>query len=182
MVLASPKHCMTPSVLGLQLQLRLHLHQWPSMASHSTEPQLLCVTPSCLQNQYHLGDPYTLPSPATAQGTTLAISGTQPLCSQKILPRRCHLNDAGLLIITNFLASANEHQLSQWSPSSLDYKDRDTWLKLPSSATCWSWNMPPPTHTHKGPRRLGLGEGAHPPNLGGKFPLFPPLAATLDGF
>ena len=27
---------------------------------------------------------------------------------------------------------------------------------------------------HKGPRRLGFGEGAHPPNLGGKFPLFPP--------
>jgi hypothetical protein len=55
---------MTPSVLGLQLQLRLHLHQWPSMASHSVEPQLLFLTPSCLQNQYHLGDPYILPSPA----------------------------------------------------------------------------------------------------------------------
>ena len=111
MVLAYPKHCMTPSVLGPQLQLRLHLHQWPSMASHSAEPQLLCVTPSCLQNQYHLGDSYTLPSPATAQGTTLAISGTQPLCSQKTLPRRCHLNDAGLFLITaNFLAPANQHQ------------------------------------------------------------------------
>ena len=58
--------CMTPSVLGHQLQLRLHLHQWPSMASHSAEPQLLCMTPSCLQNQYHLGDSYTLPSPAAA--------------------------------------------------------------------------------------------------------------------
>jgi hypothetical protein len=41
--------CMTPSVLGLQLQLRLHLHQWPFMASHSAEPQLLCMTPSCLK-------------------------------------------------------------------------------------------------------------------------------------
>lgn len=62
-------------------------------------------------NQYHLGDPYTLPSPATAQCTTLAISGTQPLCSQKTLPRRCHLNDAGLFLITaNFLAPANQHQ------------------------------------------------------------------------
>jgi len=30
--------CMTPSVLGHQLQLRLHLHQWPSMASHSDSP------------------------------------------------------------------------------------------------------------------------------------------------
>jgi hypothetical protein len=79
MVLAPPKHCMTPSVLGHQLQVRLHLHQWPSMDSHSAKPQLLSVTPSCLQNQYHLGDSYTLPSPAAAQGTTLAISGTQPL-------------------------------------------------------------------------------------------------------
>uniref|UniRef100_A0A8C6GL60 Uncharacterized protein n=1 Tax=Mus spicilegus TaxID=10103 RepID=A0A8C6GL60_MUSSI len=105
---------MTPFVLGRQLQLRLHLHQWPFMASHSAEPQLLCETPSCLQNQYHLGDPYTLPSPATAQGTTLAISGTQPLCSQKTLPRRCHLNDVGLFLITaNFLAPANQHQQSQ---------------------------------------------------------------------
>ena len=66
MVLASPKHCMTPSVLGLQLQLRLHLHQWPSMASHSAKHQLLFMTPSCLQNQYPLGDSYTLPSPAAA--------------------------------------------------------------------------------------------------------------------
>ena len=36
------------------------------MASHSAKPQLLCVTPSCLQNQYHLGDPYILPSPTAA--------------------------------------------------------------------------------------------------------------------
>jgi hypothetical protein len=77
---------MTPSVLENQLQLRLHLHQWPSMASHCAEPQLLCMTSSCLQNQYHLGESYTLPSPATAQGTTLAISGIQPLCSQKHFP------------------------------------------------------------------------------------------------
>jgi hypothetical protein len=50
---------MTPSVLGRQLQLRLHLHQWPSIPSHSAEPRLLCVTPSCLQNEYHLGDSLT---------------------------------------------------------------------------------------------------------------------------
>jgi hypothetical protein len=36
--------CMTPSVVGHQLQLRVHLHQWPSMASHSAQPQLLCMT------------------------------------------------------------------------------------------------------------------------------------------
>ena len=40
------------------------------------------------------------------------------------------------------------------------------------------WAGAPP---HKGPRRLGFGEGVLPPNLGGKFPLSPPLAATLDG-
>jgi hypothetical protein len=81
------------------------------MASHNAEPQLLCVTPSCLQNQYHLVNSYTLLSPATAQGTTLVISETQPLCFQKTLPRRFHLNDAGLFLITaNFLAPANQYQ------------------------------------------------------------------------
>ena len=84
------------------------------MASHSAEPQVLFMTPSCLQSQYHLGDSYTLPSSATAQGTTLAISGTQPLCSQKTLARRFCLNDAGLFLITvNFLAPANQHRESQ---------------------------------------------------------------------
>jgi hypothetical protein len=91
--------CLTTAsyTLGHQLKLRLHLHQWPSMASHSAEPQLLCMTASCLQNQYHLGDSYTLPSPTTAQGTTLAISGTCVLSasvlskntSQKMSPQWC---------------------------------------------------------------------------------------------
>ena len=58
--------CVTPSVLGCELQLKLHLHQWPFLASHSAKLQLLFMTPSCLQNQYHLGDPYMLPSPAAA--------------------------------------------------------------------------------------------------------------------
>jgi hypothetical protein len=48
---------------------------------------------------------------------------TASLCSQKILPRRFHLSDAGLFLITaNFLAPANQHQLSQQSPSTLDSK------------------------------------------------------------
>ena len=34
---------------------------------------------------------------------------------------------------------------------------------------------------HKGPRRLGFGEGVLPPNLGGKFPLSPPWPPPLDG-
>jgi hypothetical protein len=68
---------MTPLVLGCQLKLRLHLHQWPSMASHSTKPQLLSMIPSCLQDQYHL----VLRSTAVARGTTLTISGIQLLCA-----------------------------------------------------------------------------------------------------
>ena len=42
------------------------------------------------------------------------------------------------------------------------------------------WAGAPP---HKGPRRLGFGEGVLPPNFGGKFPLSPPLAAAphVDG-
>jgi hypothetical protein len=70
--------CLTPSFLGQQL--RLHLHQCPSMTSHSAKPQLLFMTTSCLQTQYHLGDSYILPSIAAVQGTTLAISGTQFFC------------------------------------------------------------------------------------------------------
>ena len=70
----------TPPVLGCQLQLWLHFHQWPSLASHNVKPQLLSMTPSCLQNQYYLGDSHTLPSSAEAWGTTLDISEPQLLC------------------------------------------------------------------------------------------------------
>ena len=41
--------CMTPSVVGHQLQLRVHLHHWPSMASHSCKPQLFFMTPSAFK-------------------------------------------------------------------------------------------------------------------------------------
>jgi hypothetical protein len=81
------------------------------MASHSAKPQLFFMMSLCPQNQYHLGDSYTLPSKAAEGGTTLAIPGTH---FHKTLPRRFHLNDAVLfLITTNFLVPANQHQLSQ---------------------------------------------------------------------
>jgi hypothetical protein len=70
--------CMIPSVLGHQLQLRLHTFT-NGLPFPLTMPSLSC---SCLQN---LGDSYTLPSPAAVQGITLAFSRTQPLCSQKTL-------------------------------------------------------------------------------------------------
>jgi hypothetical protein len=51
------------------------------MDCHSAKTQLFFMTPSCLQKQYHLDDFYTLPSPAAAQGTIMAVSGTQLLCA-----------------------------------------------------------------------------------------------------
>jgi hypothetical protein len=65
---------MTPSVLGHQLQLKLHLHQWPSMTSHSLWSLYTFKTNTTWVT-------YTLPSTAAAQGSTLAISGTQLLCA-----------------------------------------------------------------------------------------------------
>lgn len=36
--------------------LSLHIHHWPLLASHSAQPCLFFMTPSCLQNQYPLKD------------------------------------------------------------------------------------------------------------------------------
>jgi hypothetical protein len=51
------------------------------LAAYSAKAQLMLMTPSCLQNQYHLGGSYTLSRPDAAQGTTLALSGTRLLCA-----------------------------------------------------------------------------------------------------
>jgi hypothetical protein len=96
--------CMTPSVLGHQLQLRLYVHQYPL-----TVPSISCssyplhgfktsttlhITKSCCSTRYNLG----------------YLWNTASLCSQKTFPRY-HLNDACLfLIIANFLSPAHRHQ------------------------------------------------------------------------
>jgi hypothetical protein len=108
---------MTPSVVSHYLQL----HQWPFLASHSAKPQLLTMTPSCLQNQYHLADFYTLPTAAAAQ----AISGTKLLCVlRKYFPEdfTSVILVSSYLITANFLAPVNQ-------------------LKMPSSAACSNWKM-----------------------------------------
>ena len=49
-----------------------------------------------------------------------ALSGSQLLCAdlEDILPRRFHLSDAGLLLLTaDFSAPANQHQLPQYHKS-----------------------------------------------------------------
>lgn len=59
---------MTPPIQEFLLQLRMHLYQWPLLASfieiwilsHSTKPQLLSFTTSSFQSEFHVGNPYTL--------------------------------------------------------------------------------------------------------------------------
>jgi hypothetical protein len=65
---------MTLSILGLQLLLRLHLQQWPLLASHSVKPQLLFMALSCPQNQYHLGETLQARSPLLAMLSTFLSS------------------------------------------------------------------------------------------------------------
>jgi hypothetical protein len=61
----------------------------------------LHITKSSRCTRYNLGYPW---NPAS-------------LCSQQTVPRRFHLNEAGLfLIIANFLAPADQHQLYQFFP------------------------------------------------------------------
>ena len=90
---------MMPSVLELTPEAVLLL-QWPILASHSAELELLFMNPQYLQNHYHLGnyDQVWL----SMKSTTLVSSGTQLLCadSQEPCPRRIHINDAGLFLIT----------------------------------------------------------------------------------
>lgn len=66
---------------SLGFQLRLYLHQYLILASHRIKPQLLSITPSCLQIQYHLHDSYTTKF-STVKDTTLATYGTQLKCAE----------------------------------------------------------------------------------------------------
>jgi hypothetical protein len=87
----------------------LHFHQQARDSTPGTpvlprsdKPQPLSMTPSCFQNQHHLGGwlshfQIQLPS----GGTTLTTAGAQPLCAdpKETFPR-FHLSDAGLVLIT----------------------------------------------------------------------------------
>ncbi len=68
----------------------------PFMPSKPVPPGwLLHITKSSHSTRYNLG----------------YLWNTASCALQKTLPRRCHLNDAGLFLITaNFLAPANQHQ------------------------------------------------------------------------
>jgi hypothetical protein len=75
-----------------------------------------CITTSSCSAKYNFGD----------------LWNTASLCSQKILPRRFHLSDAVLFLITaNVLAPANQHQLSQYSLLFMTLKPE------PRGQSCW---------------------------------------------
>lgn len=98
--------CMTPSILGFLLRLRLRQHQWLLLVSRSVSPQLFSMTTSHLRNQHSLRNLRVTKfscqhGGTTTSATTLAADREQPLL------RRFHLCDAGLFLITaNFPALA----------------------------------------------------------------------------
>lgn len=108
----------TPSVLGILQLLRLHLPQWPLLVSHSAKPWLLSRTPSSLQNQHCLANSCTVWISSASNRYSLGTLWTTDsvLWPWGNLPRRSHLNEAGLFWITiNFSAPLNQPWLSQQS-------------------------------------------------------------------
>ena len=138
---------MTPSVLGSQLQLRLYLHQWPSMASHSANPQLFFMTHSFMPSkpvpprwllhimQYSCSMRYNLGY----------LWNTASLCNQKILPRNFHLSDADLFLISYVQLTRIKCRSSLLFLMMI--KPETHGWSCQSSAACWGWNMPPPHPT-----------------------------------
>ena len=70
---------MNTSILRLPLILRQALLHWPIRASHSAKPQLLSMTPSCLQTTWETLIRYQVRLLVTYK--TLMGSGTQFLCT-----------------------------------------------------------------------------------------------------
>lgn len=66
--------CQTPASLHdlLSPAMEADLHQWPLLAPHNAKPQLLFMTPSCLQNQYQWETLTHYQVSLQARGITLA--------------------------------------------------------------------------------------------------------------
>ena len=93
-----------PFINGLLCPLTVPSLSCSSWLLHASKPVppawLLHITKYSCSMKYNLGYLWNMAS----------------LCSQKTLPRRFHLSNAGIfLITTNFLAPTNQHQLSQES-------------------------------------------------------------------
>lgn len=61
---------------GVPISPGFYLQKGLFMAFHWSKPQLFPTTPASLQNQYHLGESFTLQS-LSAKGTTFSCSGPQ---------------------------------------------------------------------------------------------------------
>lgn len=102
---------MIPAILGSSLQLRLHFHQWPFLASHSAKSQMLSVAPSSYQHQIHAGVSYILPWPASSlRWRLMPLLAT---ASEEILPIFSLDDDGFLLVTASFSVPPNQHQLFQ---------------------------------------------------------------------
>jgi hypothetical protein len=94
---------MTLSILGLQLPLRLYCQCQDSAALPWTSVTWVALPQDQIWlpvEKYNFGH----------------LWKTASVCSQKTLPRRFHLNNAGLFLVTaNFSAPAHQHWVSKQS-------------------------------------------------------------------
>lgn len=91
--------------LSLVASSPIAFHQWLSSGTpafpHSAKPQLLPMTTSWLQNQYHLGDSYTTKFKGNHEIQTWPLlKQLLFVLTEKTLSRRIHFSNAGLLLIT----------------------------------------------------------------------------------
>lgn len=99
--------------------VRVYIHQWPlwmEALPHSARPQLLSITNSYLQNQYHPGDSYKLSSLAASMRWSFGLPRLQLLCPapEQMVPgirSSVILNNSSLFVITsNFSALTKQLQ------------------------------------------------------------------------
>ena len=81
--------------------------------------------------------------------------------------------------VSGFIGNVPGPPGGSWGSTKWDHHPRRAaWAKCGRGPAPGGLVRPP----HKGPRRLRLGEGVHPPNSGGQVSPLPPLGRTLDGF
>ena len=126
--------CMTPSVLGHQLQLR------PSLASHSAEPQLLCVTPLCLQNQHHLGNLHITKSSHSPRYNPGYLWNTASVLSENTSQKMMLVSFVCLFVfVCLFLFFETGFLCSPGCPGThfVDQAGLDSEICLPLPPKCW---------------------------------------------
>ena len=88
--------------------MRLYFYQWLLLASHNVKPHQLSLTPSLLQNCYHVGDSQTLPDSAIYNFKADHLLLTNKQLPWYILPSQHN----GLLHIPE--SKAKHHELKEF--------------------------------------------------------------------